>query len=103
MARMTKMTRAEARRLLADVPEQYAFWCSDGAILSNMIELRNALNGMTEQTFAYHSNASKSDFSQWVKDIIKDTTLANELAQSTGRVEAARRVAERVAYLSKMS
>ena len=95
-----KISKSEARRLLTDVPEQYAFRCRDGEILRNMRELRDALLGMAEETFAYHSNSERSDFGNWVRDIVKDDKLERDLRKSLSRLQAARSVAERFSFLS---
>ena len=56
---------------------------------------------MSDETFYYHSNQEKRDFSNWVQDVIKDEKLARDLAKSENRLQAARRVAEGEAFLSK--
>ena len=96
---MNKM-KQDAKRLLAKVPEEYVFRCCDGRVLRDMKELGEALTSMTEETFAYHSNEEKKDFSNWVKDIIRDDKLARDLGKSASRAEAAKRVRERITFLS---
>ncbi len=98
---MARISRQDAERLLANVPEEYVFWCRDGRILRNMKELGEALDSMTDETFAYHSNEEKKDFSNWVRDIIGDEKLARDLGKSPSRTQAAKSVAERVAFLSR--
>lgn len=97
---MPRILRQDAERLLARVPEEYVFWCCDGRIVRDMKELRQALDTMTDEAFAYHSNEEKRDFSNWVRDVIGDAKLARDLARSLNRTQAAKRVAERVAFLS---
>ena len=96
----TKMTKRDAQKLLANVAEEYVFWNCDGRILRNMKELGETLNSMTEETYAYHANTEKNDFSNWVRDIIKDEQLAKDLGKALNRAQAVRSVAERVAFLS---
>ncbi len=98
-----KVTKAkeEAQRFLADVPEEYVFRCHDGKIIRNMRELAEALIGMTDETFGYHSNIDKRDFSCWVRDIIGDEKLAKDLEDAPNRTMAAGYVATRIASLSK--
>jgi len=86
--------------LLADVPEKYEFRCRDGNILINIRDLRDALLTMTDEDFSYHSNSQKQGFSNWVKDVIKDDKLAADLAKSVSRRQAAKKAADRIAYLS---
>ena len=92
-------TKPAAKRL-AKVPEQYVFYCCDGAVYRDMAELAAGLAAMTDETFVYHSNIEKRDFSNWVRDIIEDIELAEDLAEAASRLEAARCVADRLIYLS---
>jgi hypothetical protein len=85
---------------LADVPQEYVFWCCDGRILKNLRELCDALSAMSDDTFSYHVNAAKNDFYNWVKDIIKDDTLAKDLLEAASSTAAVRVVTERIAFLS---
>ena len=100
MARVVKV-REDIRRFLADVPEEYVFWCNDGQAFKNLRELNHGLNTMTDETFAYHVNMEKNDFSNWVRDIIGDYELAKELEKVRDRSKAAKIVSQRVATLSK--
>ena len=86
---------------MADVPKEYAFRCHDGLILQSMKQLGSALNSMTDETYIFHANTKKNDFSNWVRDIIKDGMLANDLKKATNRDQAAKLVASRMASLSK--
>jgi alpha-amylase len=97
---MARILKEDAERLLSDVPQEQAFWCCDDRMLRNMKELSEALTGMADETFAYHSNSEKSDFGNWVNDVIGDAKLARDLVKSSSRAQAARKVAERVDFLS---
>jgi len=96
---MVRITKTVAEKLLADVPQEKRFWCSDGRALRNLPELETALKGMSEETFRYHSNETKSDFSNWVYDVIGDEKLARDLRKSTTQTQAAKSVADRIAWL----
>ena len=84
---------------MADVPKEYAFRCHDGLILQSMKQLGSALNSMTDETYVFHANTKKNDFSTWVRDIIKDGMLANDLQKATN--PEPKLVANRMAILSK--
>ncbi|RLC94501.1 MAG: hypothetical protein DRI39_02670 [Chloroflexi bacterium] len=96
---MAKMPKTEAERLLADVAGEYVFWCHDGRVLRSMRDLQSALASMTEDTFYYHANDDKNDFSNWVKEVIGDSKLAREISRSRTAQQAARYTADRVAFL----
>ena len=92
----------DAQKFLAIVPEEYVFRCHDGRVLKNMQELEEALATMADETFAYHSNSEKKDFSNWVRDIIGDEKLAKDLENALDRNQAARIVTSRVDILTKV-
>jgi hypothetical protein len=98
---MAETLKQEAKRLLADVPNEYVFRCNDGLILQGMKELGNALNSMTDETYVFHANTEKNDFANWTRDIIKDERLAKDLQIEPNRVQAAKMVTNRIAILSK--
>ena len=96
--RDTKL-KQQAQKFLAKVPEEYVFWCCDGRILRDMQELADSLSNMSDETFAYHCNSERKDFSNWVRDIIGDQKLAQDLEQALSQVQAAECVAARLALL----
>lgn len=96
---MVRITRAVAEERLGNVSQEKQFWCHDGRYLKNLEELEAALEQMTEETFRYHSNEAKSDFSNWVRDVIGDEKLSRDLQKSTTQAQAAKSVADRVTWL----
>ena len=96
---MVKITKTIARERLADVPQGKRFSCSDGRVLKSLPELEAAIKEMSEETFRYHSNEVKSDFSNWVYDVIGDEKLSRELRKSTTRTQAATKVSDRITWL----
>ncbi|MDD5126944.1 MAG: hypothetical protein PHR43_02440 [Dehalococcoidales bacterium] len=96
---MVKFTRDIARKMLGDVPAENSFWCHGGRTLKNLSELESGIKEMTDETFAYHANAEKNDFSNWVREVIGDGKLATDLSRARNRTEAARLVTGRIAFL----
>lgn len=68
-------------------------------MIKSLQELELALKEMTEEAFRYHSNEAKSDFSNWVRDVIGDEKLSRDLQKSTTRAQAAKSLADRIAWL----
>jgi hypothetical protein len=91
----TRINQSQAQKYLTQVPAENAFWCNNGTVLNNLKELKEALAGMSDQTFAYHSNAIKKDFSNWIKYVIGDEQLAEDLENATNRQKAAQIVTDR--------
>ena len=75
---MARISKQDTKRLLANVPEEYVFRCCDGRILRSMREIEDAFIDMTDETFAFHSTEDNSDFSNWVRDVIRDEKLAED-------------------------
>jgi hypothetical protein len=98
---MVRITKSVAEKRLGDVSQEKQFWCHDGRYLKNLQELEAALEQMTEETFHYHVNETKSDFSNWVRDVIGDEKLSRDLQKSTTKAQAARSVAARMVSLVK--
>ncbi|UCC61222.1 MAG: hypothetical protein JSW38_12940 [Dehalococcoidia bacterium] len=85
---------------LGDVPEDRVFWCHDGRVVKNMTDLAAAIKEMNNDTFEYHLNSEKNDFSTWVRDVIGDTTLASQLARVASQATALRKVETRVSSIT---
>jgi hypothetical protein len=95
--------KREVRKFLADVPQECSFRCHDGNVLKSMKELCDAFSAMGNETYGYHCNAEKNDFSNWVREVIGDVQLAKDLERATSRSLAAWEVAIRMVYLANTS
>jgi len=59
-------------------PEQY-FRVKDGRIVKSLKDLVDVLNQIDDETFYHHVNVEKNDFANWVRDVLQDLYLANQL------------------------
>jgi hypothetical protein len=96
---VTKTKKELAELWLRDVPQDKVFWFHDGRMAKNLDELATTLREMTEETFQYHATGDENDFSKWVRDVIGDVTLVNQLQKATTHTTAARRVEMRLNWL----
>jgi hypothetical protein len=99
LVRVVRINREEARRRLADVPDAKRFWCNDGKIIKNIQELGMSLSNMSDGTYRYHRGGGKNDFSKWVREVIGDAELAEELGRAESPEQAGRVVTKRVSFL----
>jgi hypothetical protein len=99
MVKIAKVSKEEAKRCLGDVPDDKRFWCHDGKIIKNLRELRKALNDMSDETFHYHSGEGRNDFSKWIRDVVGDDKLAEDLSKARFRTQASQAVAQRISFL----
>jgi hypothetical protein len=99
LVRVIRISREEARRRLADVPDGKRFWCNDGKIIKSLRELGISLKDMSDGTYHYHRGEGKNDFSKWVREVVGDTELAEELGRAESPEQASRAVAKRISFL----
>ena len=99
MVKIVKISKEEAKRRLGDVPNDKRFWCHDGKTIKNVRELRKALTDMSDETFHYHLREGRNDFSKWIKEVVGDEKLANELSKVRSRIQASQAVAARISFL----
>lgn len=74
----TKSKKSDKRVLVCANGEQ-CFWATDGRIIANLVELRDALAQMEKEVFKHHVNSDRNDFANWINDVLQDPELAQEL------------------------
>ena len=99
---MVVKTKRNAAMVLADADGDKRFFCQDGCISKNLTELVDCLSHMTEEVFRYHVTSEKNDFSNWVRDVLGDVTLAIQLNSASSPSEAGRMVTERINRLKRL-
>lgn len=82
--------------LIGANPSWKAFWTVDGHIFHNIVEMKQALDEMSSETYVYHANRDKNDFAAWVRSVTGDEKLAAELEKAKTRSAAYRAVAHRL-------
>ena len=95
------VTKEEAKRYLCNVASEQCFWVNNGPILKNVEELANVLPDMSDETFHHHVNNEKNDFSNWVRDVIGDQKLANDVLSSKNKESVLKKVRNRLNSLRK--
>ena len=85
---------------LRDVEGDKYFWVHNGPVVKNLHELYGAIIEMSDETFMHHVNEEKSDFYNWIKDVLHDKKLANRLSNLKTRQEIAEAIKERIEELS---
>jgi hypothetical protein len=88
-----------AMKILADVDGDKRFFFQDGRVSKNLTELVDCLSNMTEEVFRHHVTSEKNDFSNWIRDVLGDESLASELNSVSNPSEASKIVMTRMAYL----
>jgi len=78
------------KKVLGDAPEEKHFILSDGRKLKSVFELIDELETMGEETFRHHVNEHKNDFSNWIRDVFEEKSIAEEVHRIQNRTEAQR-------------
>jgi len=77
------------------------FTLIDGQVIKNLSELANFLRIMPDEVFGYHVNFQKNDFSDWIRDVIKEDKLANDIAKSESKQDMARLIETRISKIKE--
>lgn len=96
---MAKVMQESAVRFLSTVPEDKKFWCNNGEAYSTLKELESGLKSMKKDTFQFHVDSEKNDFSSWIYDVIGDIKLADDLRSVKDAKTAAKIVKNRISNL----
>jgi len=80
MARKKKISPKAARRHLREIkdPNKH-FYTRDKKALTNLIELYDYIRSCEEENFRHHVDGSKNDFANWVRHVITDEELAQQM------------------------
>lgn len=86
-----KTSLAQKTTIKAEGPTR--FWAKDGRILSDLKDLKIALEEMAEETYAFHVNKAKNDFAKWTEEVLNNKKVATELKKAKNRLDALKKVA----------
>jgi hypothetical protein len=66
---------------LASVSEDRAFFVGRGDRITNIYDLANCIESLTQDEFAHHVSVEghKNDFAQWIFDVLKNPSLSRDL------------------------
>jgi len=88
--------------MLDDIDGDKRFFVRDGTVIKNIKELETALKKMSYDTFGYHANENKNDFSNWIKDVIGDEELA-ELVRDKTKTIASILIGKRIEKVRRLT
>ncbi len=90
------------KKYLKKVPETMVFWCHDGQLFNDLDQLMAGLDMMSEETFMFHANEDKNDFSCWIVDVIGDEKLAKDIKKAKSKSEAKKITQQRYYELTQL-
>lgn len=63
------------------IPEDKWFYFSSGRKASNILELKEALEGISEAEFRHHVGSERNDFANWVENVFEEKKLARSMRE----------------------
>ncbi|MBL7056422.1 hypothetical protein ISS07_05910 [Candidatus Woesearchaeota archaeon] len=99
---LKKISLESAEKYLADVAPDSTFWVYEGPKVRNLYELTTVLENMDDTAFHSHVHNGRNDFANWVRDVIKDITLAEKIKKVHDRKSAFKIVWHRVEQLGSV-
>ena len=94
--------KSGSKKYLEKVPAEVVFWCHDGQIFNDLDQLLVGFDLMSDETYSYHVNEDKNDFSCWVLDVIGDGELATGLKKAKTKTEAKKITQQRYYDLTRL-
>lgn len=94
-------TKEDAKKALGDVAVEKRFYCVDSCIYNRLEDMANCLEHINEDLFRHHVTPSHNDFSNWVRDVLNDDKLAEDLSKSPNAEDSARIVRYRIHWLKR--
>lgn len=70
-----------------NIPPEKQFHFRDGTSIGSLDQLKEKLEGISYQEFYHHVNDEKNDFANWVRYVLRDEDLADDLEKVTSIVE----------------
>ena len=65
---------------LIHVPEQFKFFVCRGDRIDNIYDLVNCIEHLSPEQFHTHVNNEKNDFANWIRNVLQNGNLANDLS-----------------------
>jgi hypothetical protein len=91
-----------ARNYLRTIdPPWQRFWFHMHSVAKDLDEFAEGIGGMSDAVFEYHVSGQKNDLARWVREVVGDSMLAEELEKIRTREDAKALVAARVAELHR--
>lgn len=90
------MVSVNEEDILKDVPSHHYFLARNGVTIKNLQELKTAIEQMDDASFKHHVNEEKNDFSEWIKNIIKDEKLAKNILSTFSKEKMMQIIEKRI-------
>lgn len=92
---------SELDKLRINADSSQFFVVSNGRTLKNLFELTNALQSMDDETYYHHVNSERNDFSNWIRHVFSDDSLADDMTKAKDKEDMVKIINKRIKKLEK--
>ena len=103
MKKDNELSLQEINKFLSDVQNEKSLWINNGPVVHNLYEFVGAIRSINDDTFRYHVNETKDDFGLWIKEVITDSNLAEEISKIKDKEKFARAIEKRISSLERLA
>lgn len=91
----------KAEQILEPVKKDRHFRLHMGADVGSLLELKEALDIMSDTTFNHHVTQARNDFATWVNDVLDDGHLATQIRHVKTKPQMVKKIDARIRQLEK--
>ncbi len=95
-----RLNKNLANKILGNTENECQFLSSDGDSFSSLKDLWRGIKKMDDNTFLYHTDKGKNDFSNWIRRCLGDARLADSLI-GLNRKKSLDKIGARIIYVEK--
>jgi hypothetical protein len=95
-----RLNKKFAKRILGSVDKGSRFSCSNGSVFSNLANLGEGIEEMSDEVFSHHVEQGRNDFSNWIRECIGDSRLADGLI-GLDKNGALKKIGSRISYIER--
>jgi len=66
-------------------PQEKCFWVYNGPVVDTLEHLREAVEYMSQEQYAYHVRGKENDFAAWVRDVLGCDSCADALLKTRSK------------------
>jgi len=83
-----RASKKEGKQPLVHATGKECFWVHNGPVLTNLMDLHEALSQMDVESYEYHAKGETNDFAEWVERVLGDNTCASALRRAKKQATA---------------